>query len=89
MDRDGIHRVELFYKEGSTICLDAKTMVMELVEKRDDVLLTMYNIKSRRGFQRAQALGISTVPTTLVNGHRIIRGPPESVEQILEEEKKN
>lgn len=77
--------VQFFYTDDSEPCRNALRMLEDLVEQEDDLLLLAHDISTERGREAAERFDISTVPTTIVDGDRIIRGVPQSPAQILGE----
>ncbi len=67
---------------------DAETQGRSQVTRRgqdDEIVLMAHDVGTEEGRETAQEFEVSTVPTTIVDGNRIIRGVPQSPEQVLEE----
>lgn len=78
--------LQLFYSSDSEACTRTLRMLEDLVERQeDDILLMAHDVGTEEGRQKAQEFEVSTVPTTIVDGNRIIRGVPQSPEQVLED----
>ncbi|MDY6770122.1 MAG: hypothetical protein SVU88_04060 [Candidatus Nanohaloarchaea archaeon] len=78
--------LQLFYSSDSEACRRTLRMLEELVEREDEELVLVANdVGTEEGRMKAQEFEISTVPTTVVDGDRIIRGVPQSPEQVLED----
>lgn len=78
--------IQLFYAEDSEACMRTLRMLEELVErKEEEIVLVARDIGTEEGRKKAEEFEVSTVPTTIVDGDRIIRGVPQSPEQVLEE----
>lgn len=78
--------LQLFYSADSEACQRTLRMLEELVEREDDLMLIAHDIDTEEGRKRADRFEISTVPTTIVDGDRIIRGVPQSPDQVLGEQ---
>lgn len=77
--------LQLFYSSDSEACARTLRMLEDLVDRHEDIALVAHDVGTTQGREKAQELEISTVPTTIVDGNRIIRGVPQSPEQVLEE----
>ncbi len=77
--------LQLFYAADSEACMRTLRMLEDLVERHDDdVVLMAHDVGTEEGRAKAQEFEVSTVPTTIVDGDRIIRGVPQSKEQVLD-----
>lgn len=78
-----MHLIEFFYAEGSDECLETLDLLEQTVEDNDDVILISYNVETEEGLTKARERDISSVPTMIVDGHRVIRGVPHDPGQIF------
>ncbi|MCJ7479031.1 MAG: hypothetical protein MUP63_02525 [Candidatus Nanohaloarchaeota archaeon QJJ-7] len=78
--------LQLFYSSDSEACMRTLRMLEDLVEQKDeDIVLMAHDVGTEEGREKAREFDVSTVPTTIVDGDRIIRGVPQSQEQVLED----
>ncbi|MDY6773625.1 MAG: hypothetical protein SVS85_00365 [Candidatus Nanohaloarchaea archaeon] len=78
--------LQLFYDAESEACLRTLRMLEDLVDrKEEEIVLMAHDVGTEEGRQKASEFEVSTVPTTIVDGDRIIRGVPQSPEQVLED----
>lgn len=75
--------VQFFYTHDSEACQRAKHVLEQLVADEDDIVLVAHDITTEAGQEQAEQFDISTVPTTIVDGSRVIRGVPQSAGQVL------
>lgn len=85
LDRQ-MHLIELFYAEGSDECIETLDLLEQTVDENDDVIMIAYDVETEEGLKKARELDISSVPTMIVDGHRIIRGVPHDQAQIFGDE---
>ncbi len=78
-----MHLIEFFYADGSDECLETLDLLEQTVDENDDVIMIAYDVEKEEGLKKARELDISSVPTMIVDGHRIIRGVPHDQEQIF------
>ncbi len=78
-----MHLIEFFYAEGSDECLETLDLLEQTVNEHDDIILVSYNVEEEAGLDKAQERDISSVPTMIVDGHRVIRGVPHDPSQIF------
>lgn len=77
--------IQLFYASSSEACQRTLSLLEELMEREDDIVLMSHDVDTEAGEEKARELEITTVPTTVVDGTRIIRGVPHSPEQVLDD----
>ncbi len=78
--------LQLFYASDSEACVRTLHMLEDLVERHEEeIVLMAHDVGTEEGRMKAQEFEVSTVPTTIVDGDRIIRGVPQSEEQVLED----
>ncbi len=75
--------LQFFYTPDSDACQRAKHVLEELVSEEDDIVLVAHDITTEAGQVQAEQFEISTVPTTIVDGNRVIRGVPQGTGQVL------
>ncbi len=80
---NGMRTIHLFYAGSSEECRETRAVLEHVVDREDDVLLVAHDVETEAGRRRAVDGNISTVPTTVVDGTRVIRGVPHSPEQVL------
>lgn len=77
--------LRLFYSSDDEACGEVLEMLQYLAEQRDDILFYAFDVTTEAGMRQAQEHGVQDVPTTIVDGDRIIKGVPHSPDQVLDE----
>lgn len=90
-DVQPLMKITVFYQKHSAPCREVMKLVRGLLESRDNVVITFLDVNSDRGGDEAERLDVDIVPTTVVersnqSGARIVRGVPDTVEQLLGED---
>ncbi len=75
--------MQVFYSDDSEACHRALRVLEQVVEVEEDVVMVAHDIDTEEGRRRADQFSISTVPTTIVDGNRVIKGVPQSPGQVL------
>lgn len=75
--------IQFFHSSSSDACRQTQHVLERVVEQEDDIMLVTHDVDTTAGEEKARELEISTVPTTIVDGQRVIRGVPHSPEQVL------
>lgn len=78
-----MHVIEFFYADDSEECMETLDLLEQSVESEDDIVLISYDIDSAEGMHQARERDITSVPTIIVDGNRVIRGVPHDPEQIF------
>lgn len=82
-----MHLIEFFYTQDSDACMETLDLLEETVEEYDDVVVISYDVESDEGLEKIKDREITSVPTMIVDGHRVIRGVPHDTEQIFGDNK--
>ena len=75
--------IELFYSDQALSCKKVHSMLQKISERREDIVLMTKNVEFDEVEKEANKRDIPGVPTTIINGKTIIRGVPNSENQIL------
>ncbi|MFB6265464.1 MAG: thioredoxin family protein [Candidatus Nanohaloarchaea archaeon] len=81
-----MHVLQVFYVDGNEACERTLHILERVVEEEEDVVMVAHDVSTEEGSRRAEEFEVSTVPTTIVDGDRVIRGVPASKEQVIREE---
>lgn len=78
-----MHIIECFYSSQVRSSLKVLEMLNQLVEDRDDILLKCSDIETDAGIKNATRFEVAGIPTMIIDGESVIKGVPESTNQIL------
>ncbi|MDY6776673.1 MAG: thioredoxin family protein [Candidatus Nanohaloarchaea archaeon] len=81
-----MHVLQVFYVENSEACQRTLRILEKAVEQEEETAMVAHDVTKEEGQRRAEEFDINTVPTTVVDGDRVIRGVPQSPEQVIQEE---
>lgn len=76
--------VECFFKPGHKGSAETLDMLQNAVKTREDIVFIASNVDTGAGRRRAEAHGVATAPTTVVNGQHVIEGVPYNMEELLQ-----
>lgn len=81
-----MHVVEFFYTQDSWECEEAQRLLDRALEARDDIILLSYDVDTDAGWERAESMAITALPTMIVDGNRIIQGVPDQPHHLFDDQ---